>query len=198
MVELTRRKFLHAVTGAAVSSTVASHDAFLDDRPLAALTTISGQSGAPRNAAATPLQSLIFPEPQEIASSGSDLVLDNQVPVVVPANASKEDLLLAESLVHELSDRFGLHLKIERATSLNTNKRAILMGSIENPLVRQYCTEMKMMAGVQELGQEGYVLHVDAYIAVVCGNSDRGAFYGFQSLRQLIVNEEDQLRFRGA
>ena len=198
MKDLTRRQFLHAVTGAAVSSGVAGHDALLHDGRFAALTTAADQSSAPRIAATGPPQSPIFPEPQEMSDSGSDFVLDHQVPVLVPTQASNEDLFLASSLIHELSDRFGHHLRIERAASLSANWRMILMGSIENPLVRQYCDEKDLIARVQEHGQESYVLHVDSNIAVVCGNSDRAAFYGFQSLRQLLVNESGLLRFRGA
>jgi hypothetical protein len=197
-MDLTRREFLHAVTGAAVSSTVAGHDAFLHGESLAALPTAAGQNNVPCEGACLPLQSLIFPEPQEISSSGSDFVLDNQAPVVVPSNASKEDLFLAGSLVNELSDRFGLHLKIERATKLSANRRAILMGSIENPLVRQYCAEMELRSSVQGLGPESYIIRTNNNVVLVAGNDDRGAFYGLQSLRQLLANEEGQLRFRGA
>jgi hypothetical protein len=198
MNELTRREFMHGVVGAAVGHSVAGSDAILRVGSAAPPFTPPGQNNVPDNPAASPLQSLIFPEPREMSSSGSDFVLDNQVPVIVPSNASDEDLFLAGSLVHELSDRFGQHLKIERAATLSPSRRAILMGSIENPLIRQYCTEMILLANMQGLGDEGYVLHTNSKMAVVCGASTRGAFYGFQSFRQLLANEKGQLRFRGA
>jgi hypothetical protein len=197
MKDLTRREFLHGVAGAAVSSTVAGHNALLHGEPLAALSTAAGQNNAPCNGACLPIQSLIFPEPQEISSSGSDFILDNQVPVIVPSNSSKEDLFLAHSLVNELSDRFGMHLKIERAANLSANRRAILMGSIENPLVRQYCAEMELMASGQSHGPESYVLRTDSNFVLVAGDGDRGAFYGLQSLRQLLGDTAGELRFRG-
>ena len=197
MNELTRREFMHDVVGAAVGHSVAGRDAILRVGSAAPPFVSPGRSNAPQNSAASPLKSLIFPEPQEMSSSGSDFALDNQVPVIVPSNASDENLFLAGSLVHELSDRFGQHLKIERGTTVNPRQRAILMGSVENPLVKQYCTQMNLLANMQEYGEEGYVLHTDSKLAMVCGNSDRGAFHGFQSLRQLIANEEGQIRFRG-
>jgi len=190
-MDVTRREFLHAVTGAAVGSTLAGHDAFLQSAPLAPLPMAAGQSNAPCDGACLSLQSLIFPEPQEISGSDSDFVLDDKVPVVVPSNPSKEDLLLAGSLVNELSDRFGMHLKTERATKLAANKRAILMGSLENPLVKQHCAEMELMASVQGHGSEGYVLRTGSNTVLVAGNGDRGAFYGLQSLRQLLANEKN-------
>ena len=198
MMDLTRREFLHAVTGAAVGSSIAGSNALFQALPpLGALPASAGQSSAPCNGPCPPLDSLIWPEPQEISSSGSDFVLDDQVIVAVPEKASEEDLFLAASLVNELSDRFGLHLKIQRATSLGADRRAILIGSMENPLVRRACAEMKLTSGVEGRGPEGYLLSSGSNIALVAGNGDRGAFYGFQSLRQLLANEDGQLRIRG-
>jgi hexosaminidase len=198
MKDLSRREFLHAVTGVAVGSTVAGHDAILHGEPLARYRTANGQSSAPCDRACLPLQSAIFPQPQEISSSGSDFVLDNQVRVVVPQKASEEDLLLAGLLVNELSDRFGLHLKIERVKDLSAGRRVILMGSIENPLVRKHCTEAGLMASVEGLGPESYILRTGDNMVLVAGKDDRGAFYGLQSLRQLLVKEEKEVRIRGA
>ncbi len=198
MKDLSRREFIHAVTGVAVGSTVAGHDALLHGETLAAFTPAANQSSAPYDGSCQPLESAIFPKPQEISSSGNDFVLDNQVRVVVPSEASEQDLLLAGMLVNELSDRFGLHVKIERVKYLTAGKRVILMGSMENPLVRRYCVEMNPAPGVEGLGPEGYLLHTDKNMVLIAGKDDRGAFYGLQSLRQLVVKEEKEVRFRGA
>lgn len=194
MMDLTRREFLHAVTGAAVGSTVAGHDALLYGEPLSALPSAARQNC---DEPCLPLQSLVFPQPREISASDSDFVLDNQVPFLVPSNASIEDLFLARSLVNELSDRFGLYLKIESAAGLSSGRRAILMGSMENPLVRDYCNEMQLTAGVESHGPESYLLRTGGNIVLVAGNDDRGAFYGLQSLRQLLAGGDGQPRFRG-
>jgi hypothetical protein len=198
MKDLSRREFIHAMTGAAVGSTVVGHDAFLHGETLAALSTVAGQSSVPCDGTCLPLQSAIFPAPQEISASGSDFVLDKQVRVVAPQKASKEDLLLAGLLVNEVSDRFGVHLKIERAENLSAGRRVILMGSIENPLVRQYCTEMKLINSVESLGPESYILRTNDNMVLIAGKDDRGAFYGVQSLRQLLAKEEKEVRVRGA
>jgi hypothetical protein len=195
--DLTRRQFLHAVTGAAVGATVANHDALLQGETSAAFSTASGQGAAPCSEACLPLQSPVFPEPREISSLSGDFVLDDQVRVAVPSKASKEDLFLAGLLVNDLNDRFGLRLKIECVTALSADRRVILMGSIENPLVRQYCTEMELMASAETLGPESYILRAGKNVALVAGSDDRGAFYGAQSLRQLAAREEKETRFRG-
>jgi Glycosyl hydrolase family 20, domain 2/Glycosyl hydrolase family 20, catalytic domain len=198
MKDLSRRQFIHAVTGVAVGSTVAGHDAFLHGESLAAFPAAAGQSGAPCDGACQMIESAIFPQPQEISGSGSDFAIDNQVRVVVPSEASEQDLLLAGMLVNELSDRFGVHLKIERVKSLSAGKRVILMGSMENPLIRRHCTEMKVTPGVDSLGPEGYILRAEKDTVLIAGKDDRGAFYGLQSLRQLVAKEEKEVRVRGA
>ncbi|MGA3082945.1 MAG: glycoside hydrolase family 20 zincin-like fold domain-containing protein [Terracidiphilus sp.] len=54
------------------------------------------------------------------------------------------------------------------------------------------------MASAQSLGPESYILRTNKNAVLVAGSDDRGAFYGLQSLRQLLANQEGQLRFRGA
>ncbi|MGH9673100.1 MAG: family 20 glycosylhydrolase, partial [Bryobacteraceae bacterium] len=44
----------------------------------------------------------------------------------------------------------------------------------------------------------GYIARVNATAAVVAGFDDRGAFYGLQTLRQLITRRGDRLEIRGA
>lgn len=191
MKDLTRREFIQVVTGAAISGSIVGPTLLLHGEP------VTPQVGAANASDVSVLRSLIFPEPQDIASSGSDFILDDQVCVAVPSKASEQDLLLARMLVNELGDRFGLHLKIERVTALTSNRRMIVMGSLENPLIRRYCAEMGLTETVQGHGEESYILRSDKNMVLVAANGDRGAFYGFQSLRQLLVGREGDLRFIG-
>jgi hypothetical protein len=198
MRDLTRREFLHAAAGAAVGNAMVGHHALFFGEAETNLFTVDGASEGIRDRTCVPLQSLIFPEPNEIVGSGSDFIVDNQVRIVVPFDASEEDLRLAGLLVNEVGDRYGLYLKIERVTNLLSNSRVILMGSIENPLIRQHCMEMELMTSAQTLKPEGYILRTNSNIVLVAGRDDHGAFYGLQSLRQLLVNKKGELLFRGA
>jgi hypothetical protein len=139
----------------------------------------------------------IFPEPREIAPSGSAFALDNRVTIAVPAFPSEQDLLLARTLTDELGDRFGLHLKTERVASLDAGRRMIVLGSVSNPLVAAYCAGHALKVSSRDPGPEGYILRTDASLVLVVGSDDRGAFYGLQSLRQLVVREESGLRLQG-
>jgi glycosyl hydrolase family 20 len=145
----------------------------------------------------TPERPVIFPPPREIADSGSDFVLDEKVTIVVPQFPPSEDLFLATSLANELGDRFGVHLRIERAESLNGQRRVIVMGSISNPLVRDYCASHGLTVSPQDPGPEGYLLQTNSNLVLVAGSDERGAFYGLQSLRQLVTRDQQQLRIRG-
>ena len=196
MNDLTRREFLNTAAGAAVGGAVVGRTAFLNaatDRMLHLLRLAPG--GVNCAGPCAPLESVIFPKPQEISDSGSNFLLDNQVRVVVPPNASAEDLFLARSLVDELGDRFDLHLKIERTASLNANARIILMGSIRESVGPAVLHANGRGAGQRIPGPEGYILRTSRNIVLVAGSDDRGAFYGLQSLRQLVFKARSQLRF---
>jgi len=198
MKDLTRREFLNSAAGAAIGGAIVGHTEFLNaSSPHSPFATL-GFSDSRYIGARAPLESAIFPKPQEISSSGSDFVLDDQVRIVVPPNATEEDLFLARSLASELGDKFDQHLKIERVGSLTAGSPTIVMGSIQNPLVRQYCAQINLDGSKQIPGPEGYILRSDNNIVLVAGRDDRGAFYGLQSLRQLVFKENNRVRVRGA
>ena len=136
---------------------------------------------------------LIFPEPQKATLRQDSFPVDEQVPVVVPPSASAGDLSLARQLIAELSDRYGVALHMEAVATLPRG-RFILMGSAANPLVRQYLTVHHAAPPATE---EAYFLHTGLDGVVVAGNDDSGAFYGLQSLRQLLFKDGTHARIRG-
>lgn len=140
---------------------------------------------------------IIFPLPQEIETLSAHFPLDESVRIVLPEQASANDLFLARSLMAELSDRFGLALKLERASRLPDGKRVILMGGITNPLVREYCARHHLEVSETKPGREGYLLQVTPEIVLIAGSDERGAFYGLQSLRQLIGKDGGGWRVAG-
>jgi len=139
----------------------------------------------------------IFPTPRETTPSGNDFVLDSRTVIAVPAFPSDQDLFLAQTLADDLGDRFSLHLKTVRVERLSAAPQAILMGSAANPLVAEYCAEHDCRVDPREPGPEGYILRADAGLVLVAGSDDRGAFYGLQSLRQLVARDGSSLRIQG-
>jgi len=126
----------------------------------------------------------IFPEPREVELRRNRFSLDPSAAVVLPKEASAADLFLARSLVAELSDKHRISLKKQRTANLPASGPFILIGSNTNPLVQEYMRRR----GVKDLlnRPEGYFLEVEANAVVIAGADDAGAFYGLQSLRQLI------------
>ena len=84
---------------------------------------------------------LIFPVPQEMQVIQDVFTLDEKVTIIVPDNASENDLSLARMLVGELSSKYSLALKIETLSGIPTNRKVIVMGTIANPLIKNYCLE---------------------------------------------------------
>ena len=137
---------------------------------------------------------LIFPEPQKMTVLPNGFPVDEQVPVLVPESAGADDVSLARQLIAELSDRYRVPLHIQAVSSLPRG-RFILLGSASNPLVRQYLAANHMEAPARA---EAYLLRAGPDAVAVVGNDAAGAFYGLQSLRQLIGQDGAQVRIRGA
>jgi len=141
--------------------------------------------------------STIFPPPRELTGSTGSFQLDNRAVIAVPAFPSEQDLFLAKTLADDLGDRVGLHLKIERLATLDAQRHLIVVGSVSNPLVAAYCAAHALKVSSRDPGPEGYILRTEANLSIVAGSDDRGAFYGLQSLRQLLMKKESGLLLRG-
>ena len=135
----------------------------------------------------------VFPAPRHIEIRADGLKLDESVPILLAERPSADDLFLARFLTAELSDRYGLALSTRKAASLPERGPFILMGSISNPLVREYCRRHELPT----TKKEGYLLQVDRGAAVAAGADNAGAFYGLQSLRQLIAHTGGGVRVQG-
>lgn len=133
---------------------------------------------------------LIFPIPQELQLTNEVFTLDESVSIVLPENATDKDVALARFLVGELSAKYSLALKIETGSDIPKSKRIIVMGTIANPLIKEFCSENNLEVTAKSPGPEGYILQVNRNLILIGGWDDQGAFYGLQSLRQLIQSGE--------
>ncbi|HVN82225.1 MAG TPA: beta-N-acetylhexosaminidase [Terriglobia bacterium] len=134
----------------------------------------------------------IFPKPRQIEVRDEWLKLNKSIPILLPQRPSSDDLSLGRFLTAELSDRYGVALQMKQVAGLPETGPFILLGSVSNPLVRQYCSRHSQPPSERE----GYSLNVDHQEVVVAGNDASGAFYGLQSLRQLIQRSRDGVRIR--
>ena len=129
---------------------------------------------------------LIFPIPQKLQVTGESFVLDETIIIATPKNASEKDMALARLLVKELSNKYGIALKIQSTDLVPKGKKVVIMGSLTNPLVKKYCADNGIKITKENPGKEGYILQVSNNMIVMAGSDEQGAFYGLQSLRQLI------------
>ena len=103
-------------------------------------------------------QTLIFPIPQQIQVTAETFIPDENLSIIVPVNAGKNDLFLARYLVHELSDKYGIAVKIEPRTDIPKNRKVVLMGKFDNPLIKEYCKDNKLDITVKNPGPDIFFL----------------------------------------
>lgn len=192
MVSMSRRSFLESAAGTLAGAV----GGFQPVLPSAI--QIEEEHALPETERAdVSIASSIFPRPREINRSGDDFTLGPDVRVLIPLDASEQDRFLASSLVHEISDRHGIYLKIEHADHAVLPRRAIVLGTLQNDLVRALCARQHLNSSASTLGSEGYLLHSSKDSVLVAGSDARGAFYGFQTLRQLINRDAGTVHISG-
>ncbi len=119
----------------------------------------------------------IVPEPQEMSLlSGSYTVGKNTVLNLQQPTQALENL--ANALQEELAQKWQIELDVKSNSSLSA--------AINVSLLNQKYSSFLADLGIEPVTEpEGYVLHIDKDITIV-GSDERGAFYGLQSLRQLL------------
>ena len=157
----------------------------------------AGSAAEPAEALAGSLRPAIFPTPQEMELHGAPFALNEECTLVLPLVPSNTDTSLARFLTEELSDRYDLRLRTQHFEKLPSSGKFLVAGSIQNPLVREFCQRNQQEVTAQNPGPEGYVLHADENAVMVAGSDERGAFYGLQSLKQLLASGERNLQVPG-
>ncbi|MFI5128430.1 MAG: glycoside hydrolase family 20 zincin-like fold domain-containing protein [Chitinophagales bacterium] len=129
---------------------------------------------------------LIFPIPQELQLTGEAFAMDETVLIALPENAGEKDISLARLLIKELNNKYGIAIKLQRFRTLPIDKKIIVMGTFANAFVKNYCAANHLQLTRTNPGTEGYLLQIGSKLVFIGGSDDAGAFYGFQSLRQLL------------
>ena len=132
----------------------------------------------------------IFPIPREASYLNDFFKLTQETTIILPQIPEDQDKFLARMLISELAEQYGIVLTTKNSSDLSASKNYILIGSINNPLVKEYASKHGLSVSSQNPGHEGYFLQVTNSSVVILGSDDQGAFYGLQSLRQLINNQK--------
>jgi hypothetical protein len=147
-------------------------------------------------ASLAPASSQIFPAPKDIKRADGDFIFTEKTKILLSPNPSDFDLFLARLLVAELSDFYFMPVLMDRTEKISNEKSYILMGTFENPLIKKYI-KTENMNDIEGLGNEGYFIKISQNAAIIAANTNKGVFYGFQSLRQLIQKENKHLKVPG-
>jgi hexosaminidase len=140
---------------------------------------------------------LIFPLPSELQLAEGTFDIDKSAFIITPEKGSDQDRFLSGLFASEIADRYEQNISIARTNSYAGKNKFILIGNISNPLVKQFCEQNNLVSELKKLGQEGYILTVTPDKAVVAANTDKGALYGLESLRQLISRKDGRISIPG-
>jgi len=138
----------------------------------------------------------IFPIPRQAEFTEEWFELDESVTILIPAETNDNEEFLADILTGELSERYRLAIFKKHVREIAVNEKIIIAGTVDNPLISQYCKENNIDPAREIKGPEGYFLHILPDKVIVGGIDLPGAFYGVQSLRQLLARGDGR-RIRG-
>lgn len=131
----------------------------------------------------------VFPEPREMEPRQGHFQIDEGAVLLLPRNAAPADRSLARLVAADLADLHGLAVRTIETDRITPGTRAIVLGTPANPLVKAACTRIGVEVSAASPGREGYLLDSSPELVLVAGSDDAGAFYGVQSLRQLIERD---------
>ncbi len=131
----------------------------------------------------------VFPEPREMEPRQGHFQIDEGAVLLLPCNAAPADRSLARLVAADLADLHGLAVRTIETDRITPGTRAIVLGTPANPLVKAACARMGVEVSAASPGREGYLLDSSPEFVLVAGSDDAGAFYGVQSLRQLIEHD---------
>ncbi len=127
----------------------------------------------------------VFPPPQKMQPSTQNFLLE-QASIAVPENPSLQELFLARSLSAYLVDRWQVAVPTIEFAKLPADRPVIVMGTRKGWLVSHALDQLGLEVEPRAASVEGYLLGVRKNLILVAGGDEAGAFYGLQSLRQLI------------
>jgi hypothetical protein len=140
---------------------------------------------------------VISPYPKRMETLEGSFLLDEGTVIILPENPSRNDMFLARFLAADLTDRYQVAVRMKDSRQVNERERLILIGTIANPLAKALFSKHGLAMPDQHSDEESYVLHVTGKVILTAGVGERGAFYGLQSLRQLVSDEGGRLVIPG-
>ncbi|WP_289023995.1 glycoside hydrolase family 20 zincin-like fold domain-containing protein [uncultured Salegentibacter sp.] len=128
----------------------------------------------------------LIPQPQELISSEAEFSLKNSQDLWV--NSSKHNDFALKQLKDELSEQMGISSELVKSPK----KASIILYALDdNPdsKIKKYLPNSEKL---QEIGEQGYWLKIEKDQIKLIANTEKGLFYGVQTLRQLIQTAKNK------
>lgn len=149
----------------------------------------------------------VIPRPKEMSGAGTAVRLTPGTRIVIPDNPSEPEKKAARELFEDLRTYWGVTAPIRRASAAKTGTGPDLrVGTVK---ASAFFGDGFNAASVPD-NEEGYFLAVQGKQVIVAGRTPIGAYYGAQTLRQLIrvdakgsyvkpatIKDWPSLKFRG-
>jgi hexosaminidase len=133
----------------------------------------------------------VLPGPKEVRITEGKIVLKPSTTILI---SNAEDRTAAETLQKEIHDRTGMKLSIELVTAAPKTTGHISLGRLTDRGLQSYLESQGVKVGDElgsrDLDKQGYVIRVTDSGVLVAGRTAQGLFYGVQTLRQLLREEE--------
>jgi hypothetical protein len=112
--------------------------------------------------------------------------------ILVEFGHQEEDRIAAETLAEEIHDQSGLKLSITGSKEKARQVRStIVLARLQDLSVRNFLAAKGLKA--DSIGDQGYLLYSDKTHLIVAANTGQGLFYGVQTLRQLLRQDDGKL-----
>jgi hexosaminidase len=135
----------------------------------------------------------LIPEPKEVHIRQGFFRVKASTRILVEFGHQEEDRIAAETLAEEIHDQSGLILSINGAKPESRTEEigAIVLARLQDRKVRKFLESKDLKA--DPIGDQGYLLFSDRKHVIVAANSGQGLFYGVQTLRQLLREDDGKL-----
>ena len=134
----------------------------------------------------------LIPEPKEVRLQQGAFRVRPTTRILVEFGHQDEDRIAAETLAEEINDQSGLKLSITDSKEKARQVRStIALARLQDRSVRDFLVSKGLNA--DPIGDQGYLLFSDKTHLIVAANTGQGLFYGVQTLRQLLRQDDGKL-----
>jgi len=134
----------------------------------------------------------LIPEPKEVRLQQGGFRVRPTTRILVEFGHQDEDRIAAETLAEEIHDQSGLKLSITGSKEKAKEVRStIVLARLQDQSVRDFLASKGLKA--DSIGDQGYLLFSDKTHLIVAANTGQGLFYGVQTLRQLLRQDDGKL-----